>query len=110
MSLSPYGRVGYKRGSLASDIGYGARDLVVPTETAPSYTWSEFVERIHALITQDADQKSVITNGRFTNIVTYFVAAALLVECLSLAVVSNRAAIEDRLLLPPDENRAARKR
>jgi NACHT domain len=110
ISLSPSGRVGYKRGSLASDIGYGARDLVVPTETAPSYTWTEFVQKIHTLVMQDTDQTSVITKERFTNIVTYFVAAALLVECLSLAVVSNRAAIEDRLLLPPDEKRAARKR
>jgi hypothetical protein len=40
----------------------------------------------------------------------YFYTAELLVQCLNLAVVTDRAAIEDRLLLPPgwDEDSAAR--
>jgi len=48
------------------------------------------------------------TDEQVTRLANYFYAVNLLVECLDLGHVSNRAAIENRLLLPPGWDTAQR--
>lgn len=78
-----------------------ARDLVVPAETAPTSTWGDLTEKVHDLIMKDIGFRMKITETQYRSLATFFLATGLLAECLALAVVSNRAAIENRLLLPP---------
>jgi hypothetical protein len=82
-----------------------ARDLVVPAETAPISTWRTLVERVHNLVMSDAAYRIEFTDTQFQNLITFLLATSLVVDCLALAVVSNRTDIESRLLLPPiDKN------
>lgn len=74
-----------------------ARELVVPPETAPSYAWAKLVEHLHSIIQKYAITIDLLSVQRTRAIARFFVALQLMVDCLSLAVVSNRAAIEDRM-------------
>lgn len=83
-----------------------SRDLAVPPTNAPVHTWTTFVNKLYTLILREAGDKIYLGPDQYQNITTFFVATRLLVDCLGLAVVTNRAAFEDKLLLPPASKRA----
>ncbi|MCP4538314.1 MAG: NACHT domain-containing protein [Chloroflexi bacterium] len=77
--------------------------LAPPAAGASAKDWSTFANRLQEIMIEHRD---IGHNWNFTREQTqrldrYFYAAELLVQCLNLAVVTDRAAIENRLLLPP---------
>jgi hypothetical protein len=77
-----------------------SRDLGVPVASAPTHTWTVFVEKLYSIIHRGTGYKAYFTPEQHHNLAIFFVATRLLVDCLGLAVVSNRTAIEERLLRP----------
>jgi hypothetical protein len=56
---------------------------------------------------EENDLKCRLTSQQYDDITDYLEACLLLVECLNLASVSNRAGIEAQLLLPPETSMQA---
>jgi hypothetical protein len=78
--------------------------LVPPPEAAYPEEWHAFADRLQTIIIEHRD---IGHNWHFTKeqahrLRRYFYAAELLVQCLNVANVSDRVAIEDSLLLPPE--------
>lgn len=63
-----------------------------------------FIEELRKLIQiyRNIGHKLTITEGQSEKLTNYFRANHLLIECLKLAVVTDRNLIEDGLLLPPN--------
>jgi hypothetical protein len=85
--------------------------LALSPEDASTRDWRAFADCIQRIMIEHRD---IGHNWNFIEdqahcLERYFYAAELLVQCLNLAVVTDRAAIENRLLLPPgwDEDKAA---
>lgn len=92
----------------SSDIIYLSQALVpilsvIPTGDASPGDWYKFVEKHH----DDIDKHAYIkhewkfTEAQMSLLENYLVATQLFLDCLEVARVTNRAAIEARLLLPP---------
>ncbi|MBN1875912.1 MAG: hypothetical protein JXA33_16940 [Anaerolineae bacterium] len=81
--------------------------LSLPPNEAPAAAWDKFAHDLQAIMIQHRDigHNWDFTEEQAETLEHYFVAACLLVECLNVANISaaDRAAIEDRLLLPPQE-------
>jgi hypothetical protein len=92
-----------KASHVEESIAIACRDLVVPPETAALHAWVKLVENIHAIIEKNALRKNRLTEAQATRLVRFFIATRLFVDCLSMAVVSNRGKIQDRLFLPSKE-------
>jgi hypothetical protein len=78
--------------------------LGVPVTDTPPEAWSSFADELRSIMIthRNIGHEWNFAPEQIERLNTYFEANRLLVECLNLACVSNRAAIEDSLLLPPD--------
>jgi hypothetical protein len=85
--------------------------LTVPTAVALQEDWNVFATKLKRLMITycDIGHDWDFTEDQNKLLARYFYATELLAQCLDVANVSDRAAIEDRLLLPPgwDETQAA---
>ncbi len=79
--------------------------LTVPAETASEADWQRFCQALQDLMQthRDIGHEWHLSVEQIKRLNTYLQANQLLVECLNLAYVSNRTAIENGLLLPPHE-------
>jgi len=93
----------FNAGDLTSEI----RAVAIPNDVAAEQAWISSMEKIREVVSGLSGSKLELTNEQQKNVLTYFIACRLLIDCLSLAVVSDRAAIESRMLLPPTRERAA---
>jgi hypothetical protein len=75
--------------------------LTVPDEDASYETRWAFVAQLRAIMIEHRDIGHDWDWGFTEEPADYFGAVELLIECLDVAYVTNRAAIEDLLLLPP---------
>ena len=78
--------------------------LTLPTADDPIEAWATFAAELHALMIEHRDigHDWEFTLEQAQALERYFYAAELLVDCLDVAYVTDREAILDRLLLPPD--------
>ena len=76
--------------------------LTPPTVDAGQAAWRPFADRLLALMREERDigREWNLSREQIQSLNTYFRASALLVECLKLAEVEDRAAIYARLLMP----------
>jgi hypothetical protein len=95
---------------LARDMGetelYNALStLAFPDEDTPAETWEAFEAQLQGIMIKHRDVGHVwgFTKEQAQMLEDYFGAAELLVACLDVAYVTDREAIEARLLLPPKE-------
>jgi len=93
---------------LAKDMGmralhHGLSVLAMPDPDAPPEAWRDFRERLQALILErrNIGHDWELTTAQLDTLGNYLTATQLLVECLDVAYVTDRAAIEDRLVRPP---------
>lgn len=79
--------------------------LAPPPEDGPSEDWRAFGDGLQAIMIEhrDSGHDWAFTEEQVECLRAYFYAVRVLVECLDLAYVTDRAAIEDRLLLPPTQ-------
>ena len=78
--------------------------LQVPSWDASAEVWQAFADELQSIMIA---HRNIGHNWNFTEqqtkcLNTYLQANRLLVECLNVAYVSDRPAIEDSLLLPPE--------
>ena len=83
------------------DVASVIRNLAVPADASAESAWVSLIEKIRELVMAVAGSREFLANAQRKSVITFFVAVRLLVDCLSLAVVSNRSTGEGRLLLPP---------
>jgi energy-coupling factor transporter ATP-binding protein EcfA2 len=105
---SEYSAYIQKTTELAHDIGLdeladALEHLNVPTADAAQNEWQSFSNVLQTLMHQHRDighewELSLEQAKRFAD---YLQASKLLLDCLQLASVADRTAIEERLLLPP---------
>lgn len=86
-----------KKNSLHTEL----QDLTLPNENDRQPVWHEFANRLRSLMQQHQDigYDWNLTEKQTGKLASYFEANHLLIECLGLAMVSNRKAIEDKILL-----------
>jgi hypothetical protein len=87
----------------AEDLAQALEQLALPVVGTSKDARELFVNELQIAMLQHCDighecEMSIDQRELFTN---YLYASELLLDCLQLASVSDRAAIEDRLLLPP---------
>jgi predicted NACHT family NTPase len=77
--------------------------LDFPATDAPPEAWSSFVHKLQNVITinRNIGHQWKFTDEQSKHLHTYFRANRLLIECLDVARITDRTAIEDSLLLPP---------
>ncbi len=77
--------------------------LTVPAETASEADWQRFCQALQDLMQthRDIGHEWHLSAEQIKRLNTYLQANLMLVECLNLAYVSDREAIENKLLLPP---------
>ncbi len=80
--------------------------LNLPPQNAPTEAWNAFASDLQAIM---IEHRAIGYDWHFGKeqarcLERYFYTAELLVQCLNLAIVTDRGAIEDRLLLPPGHN------
>ncbi|MCB0000846.1 MAG: hypothetical protein KDE56_34015, partial [Anaerolineales bacterium] len=74
-----------------------------PGADAPDASWQAFVKMLAtALRERGFDPKRELTEEQWQIVVTYLRGNKLLLDCLDLATVRDRAAIEAQMLLPPN--------
>ncbi|MBN2394433.1 MAG: hypothetical protein JXR84_27110 [Anaerolineae bacterium] len=79
--------------------------ILVPDSGASRRAWDAFASALSgALAHHDLDHRFVLSDAQVTALEEYTEATELLVECLNLARVSDRAAIEARILRPPEDH------
>ncbi len=88
--------------AIQASIGDVLNDLTVPISTASPASWQQFADKLHAVM----QKRDLIHDWQFTlksveQLNAYFYANELLVQCLNVAVVSDRQAILAGLLAPP---------
>ena len=78
--------------------------LQVPSGGASTEIWQAFADELRSIMIthRNIGHEWNFTQKQIKRLIDYFQANRLLVECLNLAYVSDRAAIEDSLLLPPE--------
>ena len=78
-------------------------NLTPPTSQADQATWENFANTLLSIMHthRDLDKQWDLNKEQVDTLYNYFQATELLVQCLKLAVVSDRAAIEARILAPP---------
>ncbi len=85
--------------------------LAPPPEDASSEDFHVFAEGLQKILVEHRHigQDWHFIEAQPQSLESYFYTTGLLVQCLELAVVTDRAAIENRLLLPPgwDEGQVA---
>jgi hypothetical protein len=90
-------------GSCFPGLEQALRTLVVPNADADSSRWDALDTRVQEIVSTHID--SVVgwelSKEQAACAADYLNATGLLQECLGLATVSNRQAVEDTLLLPP---------
>jgi len=75
----------------------------IPDSNAPRRAWDTFALALNgALVHRDLHHKFVLSDAQVIKLEDYLEATQLLVECLALARVSDRAGIEARILQPPE--------
>ena len=86
-----------------SELARALAELPFPAEDAPGTAWGEFARRLQTVLRQNRNLRLEwdLSWEDYNQLDAYLRANRLLVECLQLAVVTDRQAIEDRLLLPP---------
>ena len=87
--------------SVDRELGIDCSDLVVPPENAAHLAWVNLAEKLYTTIRKHAFQKERLTVEETERIAKFFVAAQLLIDCLALSVVSDRASIEERIFVAP---------
>lgn len=77
-------------------------DLSVPAVTSSPQGWHQFADTLYGIMGErDLINKRHFTPEHIIKLNNYFYANELLVQCLNVAVVSDRQAILARLLAPP---------
>lgn len=77
--------------------------LIVPESKSPEIVWQTFATELqpHTIEHHDIGHDWDFDKAQTEMLKRYFAAAHLMIKCLDVAYVTDRAAIEDRLLLPP---------
>jgi len=77
--------------------------LSVPSEDAPKEEWENFADVLSDIMLKYRPIKDYykFTPEQAKNLEQYLYATKLAVDCLEVAYISNREAIEERLLVPP---------
>ncbi|MEK7328359.1 MAG: hypothetical protein AAB217_24200 [Chloroflexota bacterium] len=88
-----------------ADLNKALRGLRVPKDSAPEAQWQYIAKELQAVMIRHRNigYDWNLTNAQRERLDQYNTATILLAECLQLAAVSNRKAIEESLLLPPGE-------
>ena len=93
---------------LADEAGLAAvarrlRALPAPSSTASGQDWQQHADALFAILRDERDLARywVFTKEDIDALSDYFYASELLVQCLKVAVVSDREAILQGLVLPP---------
>jgi hypothetical protein len=87
-----------------SGLSNALTTLKRPTNNDPPEVWDTFATDLQALMIEHRDigHDWGFTKEQVEALERYFYAARLLVDCLDVATVTDRDAILDRLLLPPE--------
>lgn len=75
--------------------------LIAPTSSSDQAAWKKFASALANLLTDASGIGYQFHIGQQRKLNEYFAANELLLQCLDLATVSDRAAIKAGLLLPP---------
>lgn len=88
------------------DFTASLSSISVPDGRSSQNAWEEFANALQSLLVKerDFDFTRQISNEQVRNLNTYFNANELLVQCLKLAVVSDRHAVMRDLLKPPSSS------
>ncbi len=88
-----------------SAFAHAIAKLPVPAVDAPPAAWRSYADVLQAILIEHRDigHAWTLTFDQMERIETYLKTTHLLAECLTLAAVSDRQAIEATLLLPPGE-------
>ncbi len=88
-----------------ADLNKALRGLRVPKNNAPEAQWQDLAKELQAVMIRHRNigYDWNLTDAQHERLDQYDTATILLAECLQLAAVSNRKAIEESLLLPPGE-------
>ncbi|MBI1877712.1 MAG: NACHT domain-containing protein [Chloroflexi bacterium] len=92
-----------------SNLHQGLRHLTIPNKNSSALEWQIFTRDLRAIMTSQRDIGHFwnLTGAQSTRAYQYQKANLLLLNCLRLAYVSDRAGIENSLWLPPGEKRQA---
>jgi hypothetical protein len=92
----------------SSDSDYYAElsKLELPDENDSTSEWQEFTTQLRQLTQkhQDIGYRWQLTEKHFDKLATYLKGNLLLLECLNLAMVEDRQAIEEQILYFPEES------
>ena len=88
-----------------SELAQALHGLRLPANEASNAAWRQFADELQALMIRyrNIGQAWNFTHSQCWRLRQYEGATIFLVECLQLAAVSDRKAIENRLLLPPED-------
>jgi hypothetical protein len=81
-------------------IAIASRDLTLLPDSAPTHSWAELGQGIRSIILHNCEVEEPLSEIQSQRILTFFELCLFLLDCLNLAVVSNRSRVEERLLLP----------
>jgi predicted NACHT family NTPase len=90
-----------------SELRQALLDLTIPTVDSVSGEWETFAQNLQAITIhyREIGHDWCLTQKQHGRIEQYLLANRLLLDCLQLAYVSDRARIENSLWLPPGERR-----
>jgi hypothetical protein len=93
----------FVRDTHTGELADALEQLEIPGEEIADDAWRSFINALQPLMQQHRDigHEWQLSDKQVWRLGTYLEASKLLLDCLNLAVVSDRAAIENRLLLPP---------
>lgn len=102
MATYPHLIEGLKELSMQTGHDNYMTELVIPTPSASNDEWQQLTDRMHAIM----QARDLVPNWHFTSTLvevlnSYLSANELLVQCLKVAVVSDRQAILNNLFAPP---------
>ncbi len=88
-----------------ADLNKALRGLRIPKVNAPEAQWQDFANELQSIMTRHRNigHDWNLTAEQRERLEQYDNATILLAECLQVASVSNRKAIEESLFLPPGE-------
>jgi len=95
--------------SLSHETGYTECHQMItmlsfPSKEASNAEWKNFAEALYKLLKVTGSLEAYrLTTQEAQKIRSYLETTRLLLDCLKVAYVSNRAAIEDRMLRPPKD-------
>jgi len=91
------------RSGLLYSLSQALRSLAIPSTRSKQSEWEVFERELRPIMQRERNigYEWNLTEQQMETLETYLRANLLMLECLKLAAVSNRKAIEDSVLLPP---------